>query len=416
MRDFLRNELENQLIFGSNYVAHALVITNPFGDPEDIEYNLVNLLKGNNKPEVSNIVTGNFKDCYKESQENGMSNFGKIILPKPDINFYGDHRRGRYNMYSLDGIYEYSVEYEWLDNGIAISSTVIETIDMEEKDGQATQTKTLTANGTIPLEAFDYQNSVMTILFMNKYNVPMVRVFTDLNIKAAILFLNETDLPETHVAIDLNRVLLNESKHVEINSAPIEMKQEIGVDSCIDFNCFNNMYGTKYKSSGLKDIEFVSISDKDGSVFQYENLITHIKMVRDVNDGTFDYFIDGDFENEGKKYTIENWKFGAGYEDRTMNIINLCNQLKNEKGDSYCLNTVLVEDPEDPSKCVIDAITKDTNMMADRSIFGICSFWYVSGLSNSTFEPCKSYNYLDISGINYLYIYIAKDDIYIEGS
>lgn len=404
MRDFLRSELENRLIFGSQYVAHALFIINPFGHPTDIEYNLVRLLKTEDSSiEISNITVDTFKESYEESKNNNMSTFGKILLPKPDINFYGhvDHKRGRYNMYSLDGMYDYSVEYEWLDNGIAISSTVVETSDIDSGTECCTQTKTLTASDTIPLEKIDINNSILSILFIDKYNIPLVRVWNTSDLKSVMIFIDALEILEDkgHVLVDLNKALLHESKHIEIDYNPIEMKQESDLDNCIKFNYFDKMYGSKL------DTEFIDISFENGEYIttKYENLVTKLKMLR--NGSGIEYYIEGEIADNDEKYAISKTLIGTS-SNQIKDIIELCNEIKAstelvEKGvhnNPKCYYIVTKEDPN-ASKYIVE--TDNHYDIEAKSIISKISILGNTGM------------YGDRSGIVYSYMYNNTSDTFI---
>ena len=251
MRDFLKSELENSLIFSNNSIAYGLIIRNPFADILNTDFTLVKLNRNTNDVVVNEVFVDDLKNS-KDINHNSFSyNFNKIDN--------GSNIKLRYDLLSRNITmnpntkYEYNIKFSIMEDRYTIYTDSIETKDISitkdinsddliiKSDDAIIQTKTLFTNDSIDIDDIEKDNSIMSIMFIHGYNTPIVKIYNDNsidNIKSCINNINKLDL-NIDCILNTNNSRLSENKYIEITSKTENMKQDVELSASIFYNYFD---------------------------------------------------------------------------------------------------------------------------------------------------------------------------------
>ena len=445
MRDYLKEQLDKSLVYGTKGFVHGLIVKNPFGTIEDIEYNIFKLEYKNGKSGLAEIRTGNHKYMALEAKFSNMRTFGENISKDPDISFYcNDGIYRKYNLYSDNGKYEYIVDYTIMEDHINVGSICIETSNLSTKgfsidgfyvsnDDTIELTRTLTALSSIKKSDITKNNeTIIVILFVPGYNVPVVKLYDNdiINMdfmKQILGSIDEICNPYDDL-LHFDKVDLHEIRDINISSNEVIMKQDPTLDSTIDYNYFNYMYSKEGTGIALKDIEFVSVGKLPEGEYittRYENLVTKLKI---SNEGKYivQYIYDGNISHpnaKGISFPVDNIICTTCCPDNTIlaqhsSIVSYAKILKDlDTADKYASYIAICED-EDGNNIVsgLNPDDLDDKLLKDDIHLVLSSLQYfVQQLDlNGTgvTKEYKVFQYSDISGIQFKYLYSKEDDVF----
>ena len=446
MRDYLKEQLDRSLVYGTKGFVHGLIIKNPFGAIEDIEYNIFKLEYKNGKSGLAEIRTGNYKYMALEAKFSNMRTFGENISKDPDISFYcNDGIYRKYNLYSDNGKYEYIVDYTIMEDHINVGSICIETSNLSTKgfsidgfyvsnDDTIELTRTLTALSSIKKSDITKNNdTVIVVLFIPGYNVPVVKLYDNdiINMdfmKQILGSIDEICNPYDDL-LHFDKADLHEIRDINISSNEVIMKQDPTLDSTIDYNYFNYMYSKEGTGIALKDIEFISVGKLDGEYITtgYENLVTKLKI---SNEGKYltKHIYDGNISHPNAKgisfpvdniiccTTCPNTNPYISILAQHDNIVSYANILKELNTDDKYASYIAICEDEDANNIVSIFNPDSLKEKKDDILLVISSLQYfvqqldLNGTGQS--KEYKIFQYSDISGIQFRYLYDEEADVF----
>jgi len=426
MKDFLKSELDRNFIFGNNELGYGLIIQNPFD--RIIDYTVVTAKRDNNsdiKLKVGNI------DAYSANR-----NICIYSDDLADIIFTQDKETGAnifsYSRSDNDIDYVESVsckKFKDIDSIVQASTKKTESIEINKSirsgsfsinpNDTIIQTSIISTKGKLK----NTDNIIISILFMNGYNIPIVRVYDNYLHEPYEYCLSAlfNSANEYGVILNLAKQDMTEDKDIKIISDTVKSKQDYDLSATIKYSYLDALYNNTLDGYGLKDAEFIDIGEKSYGAYpiiHYDNLIT--KIHQRVTDGKYETYVDGYWYN-GTNLEVVIVDTLISNQNHIEVISLWAKMLSNFKRDEVWSEYLAIIKDDERKNMPYELQYKieyiDDSRLSDQNIKMILSAvkytTEVMDINNDNNpKEYKVFNYVDTSGITFKYLYDADEDIF----
>jgi hypothetical protein len=315
MKDYIESELNRNLIFKNEKYAYGVVIKKPFAmNFQDIQFKFIQLTS--NDDLTVTISPLDEKDTWEsfviaETNEEYIgvgASTKRFLTNEKEISLHTDDYYIRYanfvNKIDENSIITCSVSFNRAGENNTVEAVTYNDLSFTldnalygqrdfiiGTDDNIEVRKSLWAQDKV-YHVEKQEDMLMTILFTNSYDIPVVRVYNDTEEKTIedainamdIMYLKADNIRDYLNSINAKCILdltcndVTEERNTVINHKNKEMHQERNLDNTIRFNFFDNMYKGNESIKDTLIIESFDIEEENSG-----NLLT--KNYRNYNTG-----------------------------------------------------------------------------------------------------------------------------------